>query len=88
MSPLSPASPCPDRIPHTCVHCQKDTVEPTTEKLWPGSGFDTKYSFQTDGEGALVAAAGGCAFWQWFIRDFLDPESQMLRNPRYAPNQC
>jgi hypothetical protein len=87
MNTLPSTSPSQGCIPHTCVHCQKDIIEPTTEELWHGSGFETRYKFQTDGEGALEAAAGGCAFWQWYVRDFLDSEGRMA-NPMYVPSQC
>lgn len=74
-------------IPHTCAHCRKEVIEPGTRQI--SSPFlVTEYAFQAYGTKAIEAAADGCAFWQFFIRDFLDQDGRARRPDMYVPSQC
>jgi hypothetical protein len=70
-------------IPHTCAHCQKEAIEPKTRQI-SSTFLVTEYVFQADRTKAIEAAADGCAFWQFFIRDFLDKDSRACRPDMYV----
>jgi len=74
--------------PHSCLYCQNEIIEPKSELWWNSTdSFHTDYKFSIDGTAALEAASNGCAFWGWYIRDFLD-ESRRMENRNYNPSQC
>jgi hypothetical protein len=75
-------------IPHNCVHFQKEPIKLKTRRI-SRTFLVTEYVFQADGMKAIqAAAADGCAFWQFFIRDFLDKDGRSRRPDMYVPSQC
>jgi hypothetical protein len=74
-------------IPHTCAHCQKEVIEPKTRQI-SSTFLVTEYVFQADRTKAIEAAADGCAFWQFFIRDFPAKDGRACRPDMYVPSQC
>jgi hypothetical protein len=74
-------------IPHNCAHFQKEPIEPKTRRI-SSTFLVTEYVFQADGTKAIEAAAAGCAFQQFFIRDFLDKDGRSRRPDMYVSSQC
>jgi hypothetical protein len=79
--------PCNGSIPHNCAHFQKEPIEPKTRRI-SSTFLVIEYIFQADGTKAIEAADDGCAFWQFFIRDFLDRDGRARRPDMYVPSQC
>jgi hypothetical protein len=82
----------PKKMPHDGVfliraHCQKEVIEPKTRQI-SSTFLVTEYVFQADGTRAIEVAADGCAFWQFFIRDFQDKDGRACRPDMYVPSQC
>lgn len=70
------------RIPHTCAYCEAELVEPKSFIYsWDEKGkHHTVFKFEASGSRAQEAAADGCLFWEWFIRDYLDDEGKRKRH--------
>ncbi len=81
---MDATSPHDGRIPHTCSYCQEELVEPKSKPAWRAElgRYDTDFTFKTDGIRAQEAAANGCAFWDWFIKDFIDEDGTIRRNAK------
>lgn len=65
------------RVPHTCAYCQKELLDPKSSQQ-PDGGFHTSFTFATKGPEAFQAAKDGCAFWKWYITDYLDEGSRLV----------
>ena len=82
-----------ENIPHTCLYCQREVVQPVLNEDF---GPRWSFKFQTDGEGAKEAASQGCVLWKWYIRAYLDKDGWMRKSPyidgvgrkRSPPDQC
>ncbi|CZR70193.1 uncharacterized protein PAC_20094 [Phialocephala subalpina] len=88
---MDSCSPHDGRIPHTCIYCQEELVEPKSQPSWSNSPatqarYDTTFTFKANGTKAQEAAANGCAFWAWFIKDFIDEDGTTRRNSEIDPN--
>ncbi|KAG4443261.1 hypothetical protein IFR05_001304 [Cadophora sp. M221] len=65
-------------IPHMCTYCQEELIELKSFKYdWDDKDkYHTDFKFKASASRAEEAAANGCTFWEWFIRDFLDEEGK------------
>ncbi|PVH81566.1 HET-domain-containing protein [Cadophora sp. DSE1049] len=76
------SAPHDGRIAHTCAYCQEELIEPKSIVYpWDKEGkYHTEFRFKASGSRAQEAAANGCSFWEWFIRDYLDDEGKRKRH--------
>ncbi|KAH7319101.1 heterokaryon incompatibility protein-domain-containing protein [Rhexocercosporidium sp. MPI-PUGE-AT-0058] len=74
------------RIPHTCPYCQEELIDlkSTTYDYDEKGKYHTNFKFKASASEAQEAAANGCAFWEWFIRDYLDDDGKRKGQGREA----